>query len=287
MKNTIIADLKKRIHALENGGKQKNILPFGIPHMDGPLDGGLRLGALHEISGPAAFLFVCCLLHRLSGPILWCNLAHTRMHLYPPALFAFGLDPARFIAFHGHRQKELLYAANEGLQSTALDALVMETRAALDLTCARQLHLAAQDGQTLGLIIDRRPAGISSMGLVPTARTRWYVRLVEAPHRPGILRVSLQLLRNRAGRPHTWTLDILYPKHDNLYPKHDKVNRRTCNELSRQIIAKQYASRTLQQDTSMGSPTCSDSAPCEKTICFSLVSPAGGGTGHPAHAGFE
>src|SRR5215211_5910669 len=83
-RDLVVADLRARIDALALGKAQRlGALAFGVPEIDTHLpDGGLKLGALHEVSeaGPAAAehaaiaaLFIAGILARLgSGPVLWC-----------------------------------------------------------------------------------------------------------------------------------------------------------------------------------------------------------------------
>ncbi len=51
--NPVIAELRSRIERLEGGnGRQRQVLPFGLPALDSKLpNGGLALGCLHEVAG--------------------------------------------------------------------------------------------------------------------------------------------------------------------------------------------------------------------------------------------
>ena len=124
----IIDDLRSTIarigHGHENSRKQ-GVLPFGVPAIDGALpDGGLALGALHEVSsaGPqaeyatAATLFIAGVLARLSGQVLWVT---ERNDLHPPALAAVGLSPARVI-FAEAAKDEIVQVAEDAVRARCL-----------------------------------------------------------------------------------------------------------------------------------------------------------------------
>jgi len=99
-----IEELRERIRRLEGAaGRRRLVLPFGIKAIDRHLpDGGLALGALHEvaggghgaINGAAAALFTAGIAARTRGKVLWCI---TRPDLFAPALAQAGLAPDRVI----------------------------------------------------------------------------------------------------------------------------------------------------------------------------------------------
>jgi protein ImuA len=79
------------------------VLPFGIEAIDRHLpEGGLALGALHEVAGggngaidgAAAALFTAGIAARTRGQVLWCV---TRQDLFAPAIAQAGLLPDRVI----------------------------------------------------------------------------------------------------------------------------------------------------------------------------------------------
>src|SRR6267142_609373 len=99
-----IAALRERIHCLEGGARHEQaVLPFGIEVIDERLpEGGLALGALHEVAGggngavdgAAAALFAAGIAARTGGRVLWCV---TRQDLFAPALAQASLTPDRVI----------------------------------------------------------------------------------------------------------------------------------------------------------------------------------------------
>src|ERR1700726_1695466 len=97
-----IEALRERIRRLEGAaGRRRLVLPFGLKAIDQQLpEGGLALGALHEVAGgghgaidgAAAALFAAGIAARLRGRVLWCL---TRQDLFAPALAQAGLMPDR------------------------------------------------------------------------------------------------------------------------------------------------------------------------------------------------
>ena len=88
---------------------------------------------------------------------------------------------------------DALWAAEEGLRSGAVGAVVLEGERALDLTAARRLQLAAEEGGALGLMVS---PGLEA--LFPAASTRWRLEPLEGR------RFELEMTRNRNGLSGAW-----------------------------------------------------------------------------------
>jgi len=174
------------------------------------LGGGLALGGVHDMTAAttgAADAFTALITGRIAeqanAPVLWLERGHS---LYAPGLVAFGLPPERLILVSGiARDRDLLWAAEEALQSPALAAVVAEVRVAA-LTAVRRLQLAAEtSGVTAFLLRDSHNDGAGTL-------TRW--RIAAAPSHPndagepglGHPAWTVELVRCRHGRPGTWTL---------------------------------------------------------------------------------
>ncbi|MCF1504721.1 damage-inducible protein [Afifella sp. H1R] len=208
----VLKELRREVGALEAGARpDAPALAFEAEAIDAHLpEGGLRLGALHEIWGgsalpidrqapegtnktgaggiekiggnggaediAAATLFLAGLLARLSGPVLWCLKARD---LFTPSLAAAGLDPDRVIYAETWHERDVLAAMEEGLHHAGLAAVVGEV-ARLGLTASRRLQLAAEsEGVTAFTLL--RPH--RQTGAEPTAAaTRWRIR--SAPSLP-------------------------------------------------------------------------------------------------------
>lgn len=164
---TVLAALRQRIQRLDGSARQRRaVLPFGVPAIDARLpDGGLALGALHEVAGggngaidgAAAALFASGIAARTRGRVLWCV---TRQDLFAPALAAAGLAPDRVIYVEAGDEKTLLACFEEGLrhgsQNNGLGAVVAEV-ARLSMTASRRLQLAAEGSGAIGIAIRRLP----------------------------------------------------------------------------------------------------------------------------------
>src|SRR5258706_11355871 len=136
---------------LEGGaGHERAVLPFGIKAIDEHLpEGGLALGALHEVAGggndavdgAAAALFAAGIAARTRGRVLWC-VAH--QDLFAPALAQAGLAPDRVIYVEAGDEKPVLACFEEVLRHPKFGAVVAEV-AHLSMTASRRLQLAAED----------------------------------------------------------------------------------------------------------------------------------------------
>lgn len=211
--------LRARIRALEHANRPPTaVLPFGVEALDAALpDGGLALGALHEVAGggdgavdgATAALFAAGIAARTSGQVLWCV---TRPDLFAPALSQAGLGPDRVLYVEAGDEPSLLACFEEGLRHGGLGAVVAET-ARLSMTASRRLQLAAEASGVMGLAIRRwrRPADAAEFGQPTAAVSRW--RVSPAPSSPlpvpgvGRPRWFVELLRCRGAEAADFTLE--------------------------------------------------------------------------------
>lgn len=207
-------------------GGEEGVLPLGVAAVDGALgEGGLRRGALHEISGAAATGFAAVIAGRAAWggrPVLWCGAGRGRGGLYPPGLAMLGLPASSLLLMDCRNERELLAAAEEGLRSGDLAALLLEVSRLPDMTAARRLQLAAETGGTLGLMLcpgasgrhgagwrhDANAQGAMAPDALPPspAVSRWWVGHAPAG-RQGHFRWRLELLRCRGGGAGEWMVD--------------------------------------------------------------------------------
>jgi hypothetical protein len=156
--------LRERIQCLEGRARYRRaVLPFGIKAIDERLpEGGLALGALHEVAGggngaidgAAAALFAAGIAARTRGRVLWCV---TRQDLFAPAIASAGLVPDRVIYVEAGDEKSVLACFEEGLRHGGLGAVVAEV-ARLSMTSSRRLQLAAESSGAIGIAIRRLPS---------------------------------------------------------------------------------------------------------------------------------
>jgi protein ImuA len=206
--------LRVRIGRLERGGTAPRVLPLGVPALDARLpDGGLALGALHEVEGArnewddgvaAGFCLalVAPLAVALDGPLLW---VARQPDLYGGGLAAMGLDPARFVFVRAEGDRDVLWAMEEGLRCARLTAVVGEV-AEPTPTAGRRLQLAAEAGGVTAVLLRRRFAASRRAEPPCAALTRWRVAplpsgpapLEDLPGRP---RWRVELRRCRGAVP--------------------------------------------------------------------------------------
>jgi protein ImuA len=146
----ILEGLRQRIQRLEGGAaRHRTVLPFGISAIDWHLpEGGLALGALHEVAGggngaidgAAAALFTAGIVAHTQGQVLWCV---ARQDLFAPAIAQAGLLPDRVIYLEAGDEPSVLACFEEGLRHAELGAVVAEV-ARLSMTASRRLQLAAK-----------------------------------------------------------------------------------------------------------------------------------------------
>jgi protein ImuA len=205
-----LSQLRETLRAIEGSGvKRRSALPFGIGELDSRLAStGLRLDALHEVSGAsagisddcAATLFMAGIAARTWGPVLW---VVRRRDLFAPGLSQSGMDAHRLLYAEARDDAELLALMEEGLRHRGLGAVIGEVKRA-SMPATRRLQLAAEGGRTIALLLRRHAKdGVDPLDIPSAAVTRW--RVASAPSTPlpvegvGRARWRLELVRQRGG----------------------------------------------------------------------------------------
>jgi hypothetical protein len=135
-------------------------IPTGFAALDNLLPaGGWPAGALTEIladgEGIGALQLVMPALARLSRGDRWLSWIAPPHIPYAPALASAGLDLSRVLLVHDRLNRDHLWAMEQALRSGA-SAAVLGWFARLDVTTARRLQLAAEAGDSWGVLF--RPA---------------------------------------------------------------------------------------------------------------------------------
>jgi protein ImuA len=127
----VLTELRERVQRREQGAvRHRSVLPFGIDTIDRDLpNGGLALGALHEVAGgghgaidgAAAALFTAGIAAHTRGQVLWCV---ARQALFAPAIAQAGLLPDRVIYLDASDERSVLACFEEGLRHGELGAVV-------------------------------------------------------------------------------------------------------------------------------------------------------------------
>lgn len=170
------------------------VVSLGSPDLDAYLPwGGLPCDGLHEVRGEGAFGWAYALAGRAlaerRGEMLLLG-PPSPLNLYPPGLIRFGIAPERVLIAEAKAEKDRLWVLEESLRSGCF-AIVVAIADSRDLTASRRLHLAAEAGESMALLLCRT-------GGASAALTRWEVSSVAGNGNAG-WRVSLQ--RCRGGRP--------------------------------------------------------------------------------------
>ncbi|MEX1034622.1 MAG: hypothetical protein WDZ54_01605 [Sneathiella sp.] len=206
--------LKEQIIALELGRSERRVLPLGLPAIDDALQGGLDLGGMHEIAGPAAVLFTQVVMQKKGGVMFWLATENSNEEYYPHGLIQHGGHPEHFIIIHPQSTRDLLKAAYEVLASNTAGCVLLETEKPLTQTDMRKLQIAVQNTDTLGLVTrpDYRGADSwKSKSLLSSALTRWHVVILDWASEK--TQIDLHLTKNRRGSPCRWIVEIDHATH--------------------------------------------------------------------------
>jgi protein ImuA len=216
-----LATLRGRIEAHGEAYSPRKVM-LGHADADASLQGGLALGAMHEVltqagrQGVAATGFVAGLAGRVAArrPIVWIRQDFTEIEagaLSMSGLAELGLDPRLLVSIRAAGIDHALRTVVDALACDAVGVVVMEVwgeAKQFDLVASRKLTLAAQASGATCLVLrmaaEPRPS---------TAETRWIVRAAHSP--PGSKSWSAwgaplfdaQLVRNRHGPSGRWIME--------------------------------------------------------------------------------
>lgn len=215
-KNETIRQLREKIMAME-GFTQTT----GEPSISlglGPIEsvfpsGRFPLGTMHEFISPnpadAASTngFISGLLASLMCKGGFCLWVSNRRSLFPPGLKRFGVEPERVIFIDLKREKDVLWAMEQGLKCSTLSAVVGELQE-ISFTESQRLQLAVEQSKVTGLLHRHNPK--SQHALACTTRWRIFSLSSELPDgMPGVgfPTWKVELLKVRNGRPGEWKME--------------------------------------------------------------------------------
>jgi protein ImuA len=205
-----LATLRGSIEAHGEAYSQRRVM-LGHAEADASLQGGLALGAMHEVlaqagrQGVAATGFVAGLAGRVASrrPIVWIRQDFTEIEagaLSMSGLAELGLDPRLLVSIRA--------AGIDHALRTVADALACDAVGVVVMVASRKLTLAAQASGATCLVLrmaaEPRPS---------TAETRWIVRAAHSPpgSKPwsawGAPLFDAQLVRNRHGPSGRWIME--------------------------------------------------------------------------------
>src|SRR5712672_1452950 len=240
VRTNTLATLRGSIERIESHSDtyRPDRVALGHADADATLQGGLALGAMHEVfaegrHSAAATGFVTGLMGRAAArrPLVWIRQDFAEIEsgaLSMSGLAELGLDPRLLVTVRAADVDTALRTAADAMACDALGVVVLEVwgeARQLDLVASRKLTLAAQTSGVTGLVL--RVAAEPSPS---TAETRWIVRAAHSPPaaasmpaaalRPaGALRPAAawsawgapvfdaQLVRNRHGPVGQWIME--------------------------------------------------------------------------------
>jgi protein ImuA len=222
-RTSTLASLRGSIERIETHGDTfaPRKVSLGHAEADATLQGGLALGALHEVfadagrQSTAATGFVAGLAGRAAArrPLVWVRQDFTEVEsgaLSVSGLVELGLDPRLLVTVRAADVDSALRTAADALACDALGVVVLEVwgeARQLDLVASRKLTLAAQASGVTGLLLRMAAEPQPS-----TAETRWIVRAAHSPPAAaltpwGAPLLDAQLVRNRHGLVGRWIME--------------------------------------------------------------------------------
>ncbi len=189
---TTLATLRGCIERIEAHGDTytPGRVALGHADADATLQGGLALGAMHEVftdagrQSAAATGFVAGLAGRVAArrPLVWVRQDFTEIEsgaLSMSGWAELGLDPCLLVTVRVADVETALRTVADALACDALGAVVLEVwgeARQLDLVASRKLTLAAQASGVTGLLLR-----LAAEPQPSTAETRWIVRAAHSP----------------------------------------------------------------------------------------------------------
>ncbi len=152
---------------------------------------------MHEADGRGRRAFALFQAVRHTGPVIWIVPDHIPERPLLSGLPA-GLGE-RLILLTPKGQTDLLWSVEDSLRTAPVGLVIAEPQAALSLTEGRRLQLAAESGQTLGLMLIREGEGCAA------TETRWNCVPVAGPADSTLHRWSLK--KNKRGTMGDWMVD--------------------------------------------------------------------------------
>lgn len=215
-KNEIIRQLQKDILALQGFKRSSSSqnLKTGVSSIEAAFpEQVFPTGVIHEFlsytreEAAATGGFIGGLLGRLmqqKGACLWIS---TKRTLFPPSLKLFGIEPERIIFIDLSRQKEALWAIEEGLKCKSLSCVVGELPE-LSFTESRRLQLAVESSCVTGFIHRKKPKAENTTACI----TRWKIKPIVSETEgklPGLgfPRWHVELAKVRNGIPGSWQIE--------------------------------------------------------------------------------
>src|SRR5260370_16296911 len=196
-----LATLRGSIERIEAHGEAytPGRIALGHADADATLQGGLAVGAMHEVfadagrQSAAATGFIVGLAGRAAArrPLVWVRQDFTEIEsgaLSMSGLAELGLDPRLLVTVRAADVDTALRTAADAFACDALGAVVLEVwgeARQLDLVASRKLTLAAQTSGVTGLLLR-----VAAEPQPSTAETRWIVGPGHSPPASSLMRAA-------------------------------------------------------------------------------------------------
>lgn len=215
-KNEVIRQLREKILELE-GFSASPKLPassLGLGAFESAFPGGsFPLGTVHEFISlhPADAAstngFISGLLSSLVRKGGFCLWISNRRSIFPQGLARFGVAPDRVIFVDLKKEKDVLWAVEQGLKCNTLAAVVGELQE-ISFTESQRLQLAVEQSKVTGLLHRHHPKYQHTLACT----TRWRIHslsseLENAMPGVGFPTWKVELLKVRNGRPGEWKME--------------------------------------------------------------------------------
>ncbi|MDQ2067141.1 hypothetical protein Q9295_12200 [Xinfangfangia sp. CPCC 101601] len=146
-------------------------------------------GRVHEVEGRGRTGFALYHAARLAGPIFWILLTHDRDRPMPAALPDGVAERLHFI--EARDETNLLWTVEEALRARPVSLVIAALGKPISLTAGRRLQLAAEAGDTTGIVLIHEGKGSNA------AETRWKCDPLPSP--PDSTRHRWVLNKNKRG----------------------------------------------------------------------------------------
>lgn len=153
---------------------------------------------VHEVEGPGRRSFALFQTLRHTGPVIWVLPAYETQR---PMLWGLPRDLVdRLTLLTPTSEVDLLWCVEEALRAASVTLVIAEPQKTLSLTAGRRLQLAAQAGQTTGLMLIRNDQGSNA------TETRWRCESAPATAADSTLH-HWELNKNKSGTFGFWTVN--------------------------------------------------------------------------------
>lgn len=161
------------------------------------LPAALRAARVHEAGGRGAWAYALWQAGQQRGVLCWVHARSQPLNLASAELPK-GLHD-RLIFIEAGSEEDLLWSTEEALRAAPVGLVIAQPQKPLSLTIGRRLQLAAEAGQTTGLLLIREGQGSNA------AETRWQCDAV-AGEADSTLH-HWQLIKNKMGTLGDWVVN--------------------------------------------------------------------------------